>query len=516
MILFFSLQIDVRAAQVFTDVSPKHSNYSDINFLLEQGVITASSKNYGVNDIVTREEVAVMVAKARKLNGTQRDTKFSDVPKSSPNSGYIQSAVEAGIINGYTDGTFQPNSKVTRGHMAAFIARAFDLPAGKAAFKDVKEGSTSYEAVSELVAAKITTGYTDGTFKPNNNLTRGHISAFLARSIKYQQTFDQSKHLVVHYIDVGQGDATLIQAPNGKTMLIDGSTKDYGDKIVKYIKSLNIAKLDYVVATHPDADHIGGLIDVVNQLNIGEFINSGKSHTTTTYEQLLTTIYKKNIPYSEPKAGQMISIDSSLKLQVLAVNAKADDNNDASIVLKLSFNDVSFLFMGDAGTSIESKIASEYNVETTILKAGHHGSSTSSSVSFLRKVKPKVVILSYGAGNEYGHPHKEVTVNISAVNAKVYATARKGTIVVKTDGLAFNVETETENLLTQNNTSSGNSNVTTGDVNSGTYVIPGAPTSFKNCDEMRVYYPKGVQSSHPAYALARDGDKDGWACEVTK
>ncbi|MEG0259559.1 MAG: S-layer homology domain-containing protein [Lysinibacillus sp.] len=174
------------AAQVFSDVPVTHSNYEDINYLLDKGVISKSSK-YGVSDIVTREEVAVMVSKAVGLDGTQRATKFKDVPTSHKSSGYIQSAVEAGIIKGYDDGTFRPATKVTRGHMATFIARAFDLPSGNKTFKDVPVNHTAYEAVKELAAAGVTTGYDDGTFKPQNNLTRGHISAFLARAMRYKE-----------------------------------------------------------------------------------------------------------------------------------------------------------------------------------------------------------------------------------------------------------------------------------------------------------------------------------------
>ncbi|MFC9539914.1 S-layer homology domain-containing protein [Lysinibacillus sp. NPDC056959] len=172
-------------AATFSDVPPSHPNYDDINYLLDMGVIDKSSK-YGISDIVTREEVAVMIAKATGLDGAQRTTKFSDVLKSNKNSGYIQSAVEAGIINGYGDNTFKPTAKVTRGQMAAFIARAFDLPKGNKFFMDVPEEHYAYEAVKQLAAAGITTGYDDGTFKPEANLSRAHISAFLARTIKYQ------------------------------------------------------------------------------------------------------------------------------------------------------------------------------------------------------------------------------------------------------------------------------------------------------------------------------------------
>lgn len=168
----------------FNDVPKTHSNYEDIMYLLNNGIIEDSAA-FGVKEIVTREEVAVMIAKAKGLNSTPVDTDFSDVKKTNKNSGYIQAAKDLGIINGYEDGTFRPNAKVTRGHMAAFISRAFDLPTGTKTFKDVPVNHTAYVAVSELAAANITTGYEDGTFKPQNNLTRAHIAAFLARTVKY-------------------------------------------------------------------------------------------------------------------------------------------------------------------------------------------------------------------------------------------------------------------------------------------------------------------------------------------
>ena len=497
------------AAQVFTDVPPKHSNYQDIAFLLNKGIISADKTTYGVKDIVTREEVAVMVAKAVGLDGTQRATKFKDVPKSHKNSGYIQSAVEAGIINGYTDGTFKATTKVTRGHMAAFIARAFDLPNGTKTFKDVRKGHTAYEAVSQLAAANITTGYEDGTFKPANNLTRAHISAFLARAVKYQENLGSTvSKLNVHFLDVGQGDSIFIQAPNGKTMLIDAGTKEYGSTVVAYLKAKNVKKLDYVVATHPDADHIGGLAAVLESFTVGEFINSGKSHTTVTYEKLLEMVLNKNIRYIEPKVGDLIAFNSNMKFQVLAVNALAGETNDASLVLKLTYQNMSFLLMGDADAAIEEQIGKKYDISATILKAGHHGSSSSSSLGFLQKVNPQAVILSYEEGNSYGHPHKEVLANIKTIGTKAYATAQDGTIVVATNGQSYSISAK--EFIVPNTTPKK----PTGDVNSGTFVIPGAPTAFKNCTEMRVYYPSGVSSSHPAYATARDGDKDGWACEL--
>lgn len=181
-LLSFTLAVP---ASAFNDVPKTHPNYADIMYLVDKGVIQDSA-TFGIKDIVTREEVAVMIAKALGLNGaTAVDTQFKDVAKTNKNSGYIQAAANAGIINGYDDGTFRPANKVTRGHMAAFIARAFKLPAGTKTFKDVGKNHTAYAAVSQLAAAGITTGYDDGTFKPQNHLSRAHIAAFLTRAIKY-------------------------------------------------------------------------------------------------------------------------------------------------------------------------------------------------------------------------------------------------------------------------------------------------------------------------------------------
>lgn len=170
--------------QLFIDVPTSHANYSNIMYLLENLIIEPAGR-FGENDIVSREEVVVMVSKAVRLDGTPRQTKFTDVPASNPDSGFIQSAVEAGIVNGITVTTFEPSAKVTRGQMARFIARAFDLPNGTTTFKDVKSNHYAYESVKKLVAANIASGYPDGTFKPNENLTRAGASALLARAMRY-------------------------------------------------------------------------------------------------------------------------------------------------------------------------------------------------------------------------------------------------------------------------------------------------------------------------------------------
>jgi len=242
----------------------------------------------------------------------------------------------------------------------------------------------------------------------------------------------------VHFINVGQGDSILIESPSGKTMLIDGGVKGAGQQIVSYLKELGINKLDIVVATHPDADHIGGLIPVLDNMTIEQFYDSGKVHTSQTFEEMLTRIDEKNIPYHVPKIGDDIEFDKDVNVKVLNANDQATDNNDASIVLKMTYGNVSFLLTGDAGVALEKEML-QYDVKATVLKAGHHGSNTSSSEEFIQAVKPEVTILSYGEDNKYGHPHAEIVDRLQAIGSKIYATADLGTITVSTDGVNYTV-----------------------------------------------------------------------------
>jgi len=245
----------------------------------------------------------------------------------------------------------------------------------------------------------------------------------------------------VHFIDVGQGDSIFIESPNGKTMLVDGGVKGAGQNVVSYLKKLGVKKLDIVVATHPDADHIGGLIPVLNSIDIGQFYDSGKVHTSQTFEEMLTLIDTKNIPYNVPKTGDNIAFDADINVKVLNANENATDNNDASIVLKIAYGNVSFLLTADAGVSLEKEMMQD-DVKAIILKAGHHGSNTSSSAEFIQTVHPEITILSYGEGNKYGHPHAEVVERLQAIGSKIYATAEAGTVIVSTDGVNYDVNSK--------------------------------------------------------------------------
>lgn len=228
--LVFPIQKAEAASNIFTDVKKSHPNYAAIMYLADQGVIT-KQKRFGPNDKVTREEVAIMVAKATGLNGKKTKTKFKDVPASRYSSGYINSAANARIINGYPDGTFKPTQFVTRGHMAAFIANAFNLTEeDNYYFYDVREGTTSYNAVRKLATANITSGYPDGTFKPNQTLTKSHIAAFIARAM--EPSFRPGeKEYIARGVFFG---STVQQIKKGENAQLIGETKNGHTSFLHY------------------------------------------------------------------------------------------------------------------------------------------------------------------------------------------------------------------------------------------------------------------------------------------
>ena len=250
-------------------------------------------------------------------------------------------------------------------------------------------------------------------------------------------------NLTVHFLDIGQGDSILLEHDED-TMLIDAGEIGKGDEVATYIKSEGVTSLDYVVATHPHSDHIGGMSVILNSFPIGHFVDSGYPYTSKTYENMLSTIDKKNIPFTTPKRGDKIDFSSGIDVQVLNPGSTyfTDDINQNSVVLKVTDGKISFLFMGDAGIEAENAIMKDgYNVKADILKVGHHGSRTSSGASFINAVSPTVSVIEVGAGNDYGHSHKETIDKLQKVS-KIYKTDLDGTITVTTDGSAYSVSTQ--------------------------------------------------------------------------
>lgn len=252
------------------------------------------------------------------------------------------------------------------------------------------------------------------------------------------------EELKVHFLDVGQGDSIFIELPTNETILIDASIKDASDKIIKYLKEENVSKIDYVFATHPHSDHIGGMSAVIKAFDIGQIYMPKAVTTTKTYENLLLTIKDKNLKIKTAKAGNTIIDTDDLKLVVLAPNQDSYESlNNYSIVLKLTYKEKSFLFMGDAETLSEKEITGD--VEADVLKVGHHGSRTSTSQAFLNKVNPSYAVISVGLNNDYKHPHQEVLDRLEKKNIKIYRTDQNGDIIFTTDG--YNIDVKVEKWL---------------------------------------------------------------------
>ncbi|MEN1934571.1 MBL fold metallo-hydrolase [Paenibacillus sp. 102] len=237
----------------------------------------------------------------------------------------------------------------------------------------------------------------------------------------------------VSFFNVGQGDATLIIFPNGQTMLIDGGPYEAGEVIIQKLVEKGINHLDVVVGTHPDMDHIGGLIPIIEQMPVSLVLDSGKTYSSFTYHTYRNNIKKRGIPFVRVKQGQHIPLDPKVSIQVLNNGKSKDENNESSIVLKVRYDKADFLLMGDADIQTEKKIIKQYDVHADVLKVGHHGSYTSTSEEFLEKASPQFAILSYDKKNPYGHPHQSVVKRLKRHGVMTYTTDKQ-TVEIETDG----------------------------------------------------------------------------------
>jgi competence protein ComEC len=244
----------------------------------------------------------------------------------------------------------------------------------------------------------------------------------------------------VHFINVGQGDSILVQFHNGQTMLIDAGPDD---SVVSYLNQQGIKKINYLVATHPHADHIGGMAAVIRTFDIEKVYMPRVSHTSKTYENVLLAIKSKGLRISSAKAGVTILDQNGLKANFIAPCSSSYDNlNNYSAVIKIQYGNTSFLLTGDAEAESEQQmLVSGTNLKADVLKVGHHGSNSSTTSSFIKAVSPKYAVISCGAGNQYGHPHQEVLSRLANTGVKTYRADTDGTVIFISDGKTFTVKT---------------------------------------------------------------------------
>lgn len=255
----------------------------------------------------------------------------------------------------------------------------------------------------------------------------------------------------VYIIDVGQGDSIFLRSPSGKTMLVDASEAGDFEAIDAFLKTQGVTKLDVVVATHPHSDHIGAMYKVIRAYEIGAFYMPDVTHTTSTFEKMLDALEEKDVSVKRAEASgeTYLPWSDDVRVRILSPikgsNTEADDLNDWSVVLHISFGNSSILLTGDAEGPAETQMLEAYPAEVlraTVLKAGHHGSSTSSSDAFLDAVNPEIAVISCGEGNDYGHPHTETLERYATRGMVVYRTDLGGTLHLIFNAQGVSVETE--------------------------------------------------------------------------
>jgi competence protein ComEC len=245
-----------------------------------------------------------------------------------------------------------------------------------------------------------------------------------------------TSNLTVTFIDVGQGDSEWIVSPNGKTMLIDTGESDEVLKVSSVIPQYKV--IDIVVATHPHADHIGGMNYILKTHQVRQFIDSGYPHTSSVYETMLSTILEKNINYSDVRTEDIIDFDPDVRVEVISPLKLSDDINDNSVVMLMTYRNVTFLFTGDAGSTSEMRYATKLT-HVDIFKVSHHGSSSATSDYLISRIHPDVSIISVGKDNQYNHPDKSVIDRLKNDGSRVYRTDVDGTIIVTTNGEQYSV-----------------------------------------------------------------------------
>lgn len=240
----------------------------------------------------------------------------------------------------------------------------------------------------------------------------------------------------VHFIDVGQGDCSFIQLADGRTILIDGGNKADAEKIINYLKNLDIISIDYLIATHPHEDHIGSLPTIIREFKIGSIYMPKVTATTNIFKDLLLSIKEKGYKINTAMAEVRIIDTEDTKLTLLApASSEYGELNNYSVVTKLSYKNTAFLLTGDAEDISENEILkANLDLKADVLKVGHHGGRTSTTKGFLAMVKPKYAVISVGKDNDYGHPHRETMERLNVQKVNVFRTDEQGSIVASSNG----------------------------------------------------------------------------------
>ena len=318
-----------------------------------------------------------------------------------------------------------------------FLVFLLGIPASHTSNAPTSSDASSTPVVSEESSASAVS---DEPAKPSVSSSSTAASAS-AETASERSESAEGGELIVRFIDVGQGDGILISC-EGRSMLIDGGPSKQSSKIYAILKRLGISHLDYIVATHPDADHIGATSGALNYASCDVCYCSTKEYDTKTFTSLVKYLDKLGVGITIPTCGDSFQLGSATCTFVGPVHP-SDTDNDNSLVIRLDYGSTSFLFTGDAETEEEQDIlASGADIDVDVLKVGHHGSKSSTSARFLKAANPEYAVISVGK-NSYGHPTEEVLDRLNEAGITTYRTDEVGSIIMKSDGENLDVETTT-------------------------------------------------------------------------
>ncbi|MEK9182621.1 MAG: ComEC/Rec2 family competence protein [Patescibacteria group bacterium] len=263
---------------------------------------------------------------------------------------------------------------------------------------------------------------------------------FMVTSFLFYQDFRSSHDgLTFAMLDVGQGDALFIESPTGTQILFDAGPPRKILGTLASVMSPFDRSIDAIFITNPDQDHIGGFADILKIYKVGRVFEPGTISDSKAYQNLEQEIKEKNIPNILAKKGMRLNIGGGAVIDILFPDRDVFDwsTNDGSIVAKLTYGETTVMLTGDS-TARTEKIILENNsiaeLDSTILKVGHHGSRTSSSADFVEAVSPEYALISDGRDNKYGHPHQDTLDTLTSLGAKIFRTDLLGTIIMKSDG----------------------------------------------------------------------------------
>ncbi|RSD26985.1 ComEC/Rec2 family competence protein [Mesobacillus subterraneus] len=250
-----------------------------------------------------------------------------------------------------------------------------------------------------------------------------------------------TKEMKVHFINVGQGDAVYIKTAAGEDILIDAGNKD-GSDVVAYLKKQKVKDIEVMIATHPDADHLGGLDEVLHAFKVKSVYAPKVSHTTIAYKEFLTAVKREGLKIKTAKSDVSVPLKGVTAKFVAPIKTYAkSDLNNWSAVLHMKYGKKSFLFTGDAEAKSEADmLKSKNSLKADVLKVGHHGAKTSTGSNFLKAVKPTYAVISVGK-NGYGHPTSTIIKRLKAYNIKTYRTDKSGHVIFTTNGSKLSVKT---------------------------------------------------------------------------